>query len=225
MRSPTRTRAVDSVVARVLARGRSRRAAARGAGLKKCMPTTRSGCRVASAISVTDSADVFVARTASGRVMRSSSAKSSRFGSSSSTIASITRSQSARSESVGRQRQPAERGVALVRVSAPSRLRVEVALDRRASALRELQRHLAADRVVARRDADLRDARAHRSEPDDADSRAGDPTEDRSALARPVGMKSAFVAALLLLLVSRPAGRSPDAARGRRPALARRPRE
>ena len=37
-----------------------------GAGLKKCMPTTRSGERVADAISVTESADVFVASTASG---------------------------------------------------------------------------------------------------------------------------------------------------------------
>ena len=52
---------------------------------------------IASAISETDSADVFVARIGSGRVIRSSSANSSRFGSSSSTIASITRSQAARS--------------------------------------------------------------------------------------------------------------------------------
>ena len=37
-----------------------------GAGLKKCIPTTRSGDDVAAAISVTDSAEVFVARTASG---------------------------------------------------------------------------------------------------------------------------------------------------------------
>ena len=42
-------------------------------------------------------ADVFEARIASGPTIRSSSAKTSRFGSSSSTIASITRSQSARS--------------------------------------------------------------------------------------------------------------------------------
>ena len=70
-----------------------------GAGLKKCMPTTRSGRVVAAAISVTESAEVFVASTASGRQIRSSSAKSSRFGSSSSTIASITRSQSAKSSS------------------------------------------------------------------------------------------------------------------------------
>ena len=38
-----------------------------GAGLKKCTPTTRPGCEVAAAISVTDSDEVFVASTASGR--------------------------------------------------------------------------------------------------------------------------------------------------------------
>ena len=48
-----------------------------GAGLKKCIPTTRSGEAVAAAISVTESAEVFVARIASGRQIRSSSANSS----------------------------------------------------------------------------------------------------------------------------------------------------
>ena len=38
-----------------------------GAGLKKCMPTTRSGVCVASAICVTESAEVFVARIAARR--------------------------------------------------------------------------------------------------------------------------------------------------------------
>ena len=38
-----------------------------GAGLKKCIPITRSGRSVASAICETESADVFVARIASGR--------------------------------------------------------------------------------------------------------------------------------------------------------------
>ena len=40
-----------------------------GAGLKKCIPTTRSGVVVAAAISVTESADVFVARIVSGRTI------------------------------------------------------------------------------------------------------------------------------------------------------------
>jgi hypothetical protein len=38
-----------------------------GAGLKKCIPTTRPGCLVGAAMAVTDSEDVLVARTASGR--------------------------------------------------------------------------------------------------------------------------------------------------------------
>jgi hypothetical protein len=64
-----------------------------GAGLKKCIPTTRSGDDVAAAISVTDSADVFVASTAPrGRSLELGEERALR--SSSSTIASITRSQS-----------------------------------------------------------------------------------------------------------------------------------
>ena len=42
-----------------------------GAGLKKCMPTTRLGFDVATAISVTGSDEVFVARTASGETTAS----------------------------------------------------------------------------------------------------------------------------------------------------------
>src|SRR5215203_601951 len=71
------------------------------------MPRTRSRRVVAAAISVTERAEVFVARIASSAVMRSSSAKSSRFGFSSSTIASTIRSQSARSAtSVVSERRP-----------------------------------------------------------------------------------------------------------------------
>ncbi len=36
-----------------------------GAGLKKCMPTTRSGCVAAAAIAVTGSEEVLVASTQS----------------------------------------------------------------------------------------------------------------------------------------------------------------
>ena len=55
--------------------------------------------RSRAAISVTESAEVFVARTASSPTTPSSARKSSRLASSSSTIASITRSQPARSAS------------------------------------------------------------------------------------------------------------------------------
>ena len=41
-------------------------------GLKKCRPTTRSGCRRSAAIAVTDSAEVFVAMTQSSRTTCSS---------------------------------------------------------------------------------------------------------------------------------------------------------
>ncbi len=67
-----------------------------GAGLKKCMPTTRRGRCVATEISVTDSEEVFVARMASSRTTLSSAAKISRFSSIRSITASTTRSQSAR---------------------------------------------------------------------------------------------------------------------------------
>ena len=70
-----------------------------GAGLKKCIPTTRSGVRVADAISLTERADVFVARIASGATIPSSSPKSSRLTSRSSNAASITSWQEARSAS------------------------------------------------------------------------------------------------------------------------------
>ena len=68
-----------------------------GAGLKKCMPTTRRGLWVATEISVTDSEEVLVARTASGFTMVSSAAKISRLRSRCSGTASTTRSHSARS--------------------------------------------------------------------------------------------------------------------------------
>ncbi len=44
----------------------------RVAGLKKCMPTTRSGCSRPAAIAVTDSDDVLVARMQSGPTIPSS---------------------------------------------------------------------------------------------------------------------------------------------------------
>ncbi len=63
-----------------------------GAGLKKCRPTTCSGRAVATAISVTLSDEVLVARMASGWQTRSSSAKIRCLRSRRSGTASITRS-------------------------------------------------------------------------------------------------------------------------------------
>ena len=75
---------------------RARRAGSTATGLKKCMPTTRSGCSRSAPISVTESDDVFVARTHSAETTRSSSAKTSFFTAISSNTASSTRSQPAK---------------------------------------------------------------------------------------------------------------------------------
>ena len=61
-----------------------------GAGLKKCMPTTRLGFDVATAISVTGSDEVFVARIASGETTASTLPSSSFLRSSCSGTASTT---------------------------------------------------------------------------------------------------------------------------------------
>ena len=68
-----------------------------GAGLKKCIPTTRLGSEVATAISVTGSDDVFVARTASDETTWSTLPRSSFLRSRCSGTASTTSWQPARS--------------------------------------------------------------------------------------------------------------------------------
>ncbi len=67
------------------------------AGLKKCRPRKRSGRFVAAAWSATDSDEVFVAKKASSLTISSTAFHISSFISRSSVIASITRSESARS--------------------------------------------------------------------------------------------------------------------------------
>ncbi|CAB4910056.1 unannotated protein [freshwater metagenome] len=67
-------------------------------GLKKCMPTTRSGGCRSAAISVIDSADVLVASTHCADTTASTSAKTCFFTDSSSNTASITRSASANAD-------------------------------------------------------------------------------------------------------------------------------
>ena len=62
-------------------------------GLKKCIPTSRSGCSRSAPISVTESDDVFVAKMHSGETIASSSPKTCFFTASSSNTASSTRSQ------------------------------------------------------------------------------------------------------------------------------------
>ena len=67
-----------------------------GAGLKKCIPTTSWGRLVTAAISTTGSEEVVVARMAPCLQIRSRSRNNSSFTSRLSTIASTTRSTSAR---------------------------------------------------------------------------------------------------------------------------------
>ncbi len=68
-----------------------------GAGLKKCTPMTRPGWPLEVEISVTESDEVLVARTASSRTIPSSSLKMAFFTSTDSTTASTTRSAGSRS--------------------------------------------------------------------------------------------------------------------------------
>ena len=86
-----------------------------GAGLKKCMPTTRLGRDVATEISVTLSEEVFVARIASGLQTRSSSAKICCLRSSCSGTASTTRSTSASASMPTANVHPGQQGVAVRR--------------------------------------------------------------------------------------------------------------
>ena len=66
-----------------------------GAGLKKCMPTTRSGGDAADARAVTDSDEVLVASTHSSSTVPDRVSNSSRLSDTDSGAASITRSQEA----------------------------------------------------------------------------------------------------------------------------------
>ena len=141
-----------------------------GAGLKKCMPTTRSGVDVGGR----DLGDGERRRVRREHRVRPADALE------------LGEELLLRREllddrldhevavgevgEVGRQREPADRGVArgLLELSLLHLAREEVR-DPVARALAELERDLAADRLDARLDAELRDAGAHRAEPDDAD--------------------------------------------------------
>ncbi len=72
----------------------------RWTGLKKCMPITCSGRDVAPAISVIESAEVLVARTAAGGAWRSSAVKVSILSRMSSGTASMTRSDAPAASSI-----------------------------------------------------------------------------------------------------------------------------
>src|ERR1039457_4085598 len=89
-------------------------------GLKKWKPTTRSGCARRADISVTDSEEVLVASTQSGRTTASTSAKTCCLTAISSNTASITKSASANASLVS---DPLTRPVSLAAASSLSRPR------------------------------------------------------------------------------------------------------
>ena len=144
-----------------------------GGGLKKCMPTIRSGRSASAAIAVTESEEVFVASTVSGPQTASRRANSSRFSSSSSGAASITRSHPARSSSaVDRAR--SSRSSALAAASGSRRprsaarsipLRVRPMPSSRASGVGVVQGHF--EPALG---SDLGDPGAHRAGADHADA-------------------------------------------------------
>ena len=141
-----------------------------GAGLKKWMPHTSSGRPVSMAISTTGSVDVFVARIPPSATMRSSSLKRCFLVGRSSTIDSITRSQSARAPRSDTAVDPAEHGGALgVLELAPLHLLGERLLEagdhRVGGRLRAAPQH----HLGARLGGDLGDAAAHDPRTDDSD--------------------------------------------------------
>ena len=162
-----------------------------GAGLKKCMPTARSGRSSTDAISVTESAEVFVARIVSARTAASSARKSSCLTARSSNAASITTSQSARSASSVVSRKPADRVVARGLLERPllDLARQEVR-DAVACLLAARELDLVADVVEARLERELRDPRAHRAQADDTDDLHSFSTTPAIAMPKPTHIEA-----------------------------------
>ena len=155
-----------------------------GAGLKKCMPTTRSGPGTPAAISVTLSDEVLVASTQSSRTTSATLPNSERLSSSDSGAASITMSASASAASSG----AASTGPAAPASSRPfstSRSsRSAIPASPRSSAVGV---GVVDERARARRRGELRDAGAHRAGAEDPDDGHYDGTSAFSPVsARPM---------------------------------------
>ncbi len=140
-------------------------------GLKKCMPTTRSGRRAAEAIAVTGIDEVFVARSASAAHPPSSVSKIERLMASFSGAASMTRSQAKRSREPLRGAQPRERRLGVGRRESPA---LRGSAQRRGDPLGAAVGG-AVDRIAehgfdAGARTDLGDARSHRPRTDDTDT-------------------------------------------------------
>ena len=140
-----------------------------GAGLKKCMPARRCGCSREAAISVTESAEVFVAKTASGPITASIRPKRSCLTARSSNTASITRSQSASAAtSATGSSSPSMRSLSssVSRPFSTPRANWRSISPRPRAASSLLDSHATVGTPGL--DAELGDARAHRPQPDDA---------------------------------------------------------
>ena len=135
-----------------------------GGGLKKCIPITRSGRPDAMPSSTIGIDDVLLARTTSGLVTSPSVRKISRFASTSSVAASITRSEPSRPARSVTPRHPAQErlGVGRVELAALDRL-ADRTLDGRAAAGDQLVGSLDERDVRSGTGDDLHDAGAHQA--------------------------------------------------------------
>ena len=140
-----------------------------GAGLKKCIPTTRSGPGTPAAISVTESDEVLVASTQAGSTAAATEPSSSSFSSSRSGAASITSSAGASCPRSARLDAPARRVGLRSPHPALLHLAVERGLGRPKAALERLGHRVVEQRPGARDRGELRDARAHRPRAEHAD--------------------------------------------------------
>ena len=165
------SQAVASVTSSVASARTSSTSGSTATGLKKCIPTTRSGCSSPAAIAATESEDVFVTSRHSGETTSSSAAKTCCLTAISSKTASITRSQPAKSSSAVdaghdraeearlRLREPPARDL-LLELGADRRDRL---LDARRVDVRDHERHLEPAQEQRR------ELRRHQPRADDAD--------------------------------------------------------
>ena len=158
-------------------------------GLKKCSPTTRSGCCRSAAIALTDSALVLVARIAVGAMTVSSSANTRFFRSRISVTASMTRSHEANSaRSVVPWTEPSSRAPAAWLIRPVRREPVHRRLDRGQALVDPLLVEVPHDdRYAEPLREQRRDLRRHETGADDADARDG-------LCERPVGRAGGLLA-------------------------------
>ena len=143
-------------------------------GLKKCMPTTRSGCGTPSAIAATRSEEVLLAKTGSGPSACARPVKISRFSSSFSGAASIDQLAAAQLVQLGRGLDPRGGGLGVVDAPAPALgAFVERLPQRLGAGLGQRRGDVVEHRLVAAQRRQLGDPAAHRPGAEDADPADG----------------------------------------------------